>query len=347
MANENAGKSKLGRFLARKNIHVSFKAYAVEAMSSMAFGLFASLLIGTIFSTLADKTGVGFFGTMATYAKAACGPAMAAAIGYALHAPSLVLFSLCAVGYGANELGGPLGTLIAAIIASELGKVVSKETKIDILITPTVTIAAGIGVSLLLGPAVQTIMDKLGEFIMTATELRPFYMGIVVSVVVGMLLTLPISSAAICFSLSLVGLAGGAATAGCCAQMVGFAVMSFRENRWGGVVAQGLGTSMLQMGNILKNPIVWLPPTIVSAITGPVSTCVFRMQNGVAIASGMGTCGLVGPIGVVASNGFGGLHDWIGMLAVCVVLPCVLTPLVAWPFRKLDLIKPGDLKLDL
>ena len=166
-------------------------------------------------------------------------------------------------------------------------------------------------------------------------------MGIIVSVLVGIVLTLPISSAAICFTLSLTGLAG------CCAQMIGFAVMSFAENGWGGLVAQGLGTSMLQMGNIVKNPRIWLPPTLAAAITGPVATCIFRLENGIAIASGMGTCGLVGPIGILSWDGFGGAFHWLGLILVCFVLPAVLTPLIALPMRRLGWIKPGDCKLDL
>lgn len=275
---------------------------------------------------------------------------MAVAIGLALKAPPLVLFSLCAVGVGANSLGGPLGTLICAVIAAELGKLVSKETKVDILVTPTVTIVSGLLIARLAGPGVSAVMTAFGNMIMHATDMHPFFMGIIVSVLVGIALTLPISSAAICASFGaagLIGLAGGAATAGCCAQMVGFAVMSFKENRWSGIVAQGLGTSMLQMGNIVKNPLIWLPPTIVSAITGPMATCLFKMENGVGVASGMGTCGLVGPIGVMASEGFGSPMSWIGMLLICIVIPAVLTPLIALPFRRLGWIKPGDLKLEL
>ena len=226
----------------------------------------------------------------------------------------------------------------------------TKETKVDILVTPTVTIVSGLLIARLAGPGVSAVMTGFGNLIMRATEMHPFFMGILVSVLVGVALTLPISSAAICASFGtagLIGLAGGAATAGCCAQMVGFAVMSFKENRYGGLVAQGLGTSMLQMGNIVKNPRIWLPPTIVSAITGPIASCVFKMENGVGVASGMGTCGLVGPIGVMASDGFGSAKSWIGMLLVCFILPAVLTPLVAYPMRKLGWIKDGDLKLEL
>lgn len=319
-------------------------------MGSMALGLFASLLIGTILSTVADKLSLAWLKDIASFASQATGPSMAVAIGLALKAPPLVLFSLCAVGVGANSLGGPLGTLICAVIAAELGKLVSKETKVDILVTPMVTIVSGLLIARLAGPGVSAVMTAFGNMIMHATDMHPFFMGIIVSVLVGIALTLPISSAAICASFGaagLIGLAGGAATAGCCAQMVGFAVMSFKENRWSGIVAQGLGTSMLQMGNIVKNPLIWLPPTIVSAITGPMATCLFKMENGVGVASGMGTCGLVGPIGVMASKGFGSPMSWIGMLLICIVIPAVLTPLVALPFRRLGWIKPGDLKLEL
>ena len=319
-------------------------------MGSMALGLFASLLIGTILSTVADKLSLAWLKDIASFASQATGPSMAVAIGLALKAPPLVLFSLCAVGVGANSLGGPLGTLICAVIAAELGKLVSKETKVDILVAPTVTIVSGLLIARLAGPGVSAVMTAFGNMIMHATDMHPFFMGIIVSVLVGIALTLPISSAAICASFGaagLIGLAGGAATAGCCAQMVGFAVMSFKENRWSGIVAQGLGTSMLQMGNIVKNPLIWLPPTIVSAITGPMATCLFKMENGVGVASGMGTCGLVGPIGVMASEGFGSPMSWIGMLLICIVIPAVLTPLVALPFRRLGWIKPGDLKLEL
>jgi len=340
-------KGKFSEFLKRKKIVFSFKRYFIDAMGNMALGLFASLLIGTIFGTIAEHTNLTWLSTVADYCKGATGAAMAVAIGAALEAPPLVLLSLCAVGIGANAVGGPLGTFIAVIIAAELGKLVSKETKIDILVTPCVTILSGLGITALVGPGVAYIMNALGEFIMTATKLQPFWMGIVISVVMGMVLTLPISSAAICASLGLVGLAGGAATAGCCAQMVGFAVMSFKENKWGGLVAQGLGTSMLQMGNIMRNGLIWIPPTLAAAITGPIATCLFKLESGIAVSSGMGTCGMVGPIGIMSSENFGSLQQWIGLVLVCIVLPAILTLLFALPMRKLGLIKENDLKLDL
>ncbi len=341
--------NKLSAFLKKKGVSLSAKTYFVDAFSAMAMGLFSSLLIGTIFATIATQTGIEFFAKMSEYAKAVQGSAMAIAIGTSLGANGLVLFSLCVVGHCANSFGGPLGVFVITLIACEIGKLVSKETKIDILVTPTVVIAIGTALSLLIGPAISYIMKVCGSAIMNFTELRPFWMGILVSVTVGIALTLPISSAAICASIGLVGLAGGAATAGCCAQMVGFAVMSFKENKWGGLVAQGLGTSMLQMGNICKNPRIWLPPCLASAITGPIATCVFKLQIAIdnPVASGMGTCGMVGPIGLMSASGFGSAFDWLGLLLVCIVLPAVITPAIAFLFRKIGWIKDGDLKLDL
>ena len=366
--------SRFGAFLKRKNIVFSGKRYGIDALGAMAQGLFASLLVGTILNTLGSQFHIGFLTkilvtvgsgekavgyTMGGLASAMVGPAMAVAIGYALQAPPLVLFTLVPVGFATNALGGaggPLAVLVVAIVAAEFGKLVSKETKVDILVTPIVTLLIGVGLAYLIAKPIGTAASWVGRLIMWATELHPFFMGIIVSVIVGVALTLPISSAAICAAFGLVGLAGGAAVAGCCAQMVGFAVMSFKENRWGGIVSQGLGTSMLQMGNIVKNPRVWIPPTMASAITGPIATCIFRMQmNGAAVNSGMGTCGLCGPIGVwtgwaadVASGAKSAVTamDWIGLVLVCVVLPAVLTPLLAWPLRKAGWIKDGDLKLD-
>ena len=359
---------KVKEFLKRKNIVISAKRYGIDALGAMAQGLFASLLIGTILNTLGTQLGIPALSACGGYASAMSGPAMAIAIGYALQAPPLVLFSLATVGYAANALGsttlsggsgagGPLAVLFIAVIAAECGKAVSKETKVDILVTPLVTILVGVGLSALIAPAIGTAASSVGSVIMWATDLQPFLMGIVVSVVIGMALTLPISSAAICAALGLTGLAGGAAVAGCCAQMIGFAVMSFKENKWGGLVSQGIGTSMLQMGNIVRNPRIWIPPIITSAITGPIATCIFRLQMNdpaSAVASGMGTCGLVGQIGVYAgwvSDVAAGTKaaitamDWIGLVLISFVLPAVLTPLIAMPLRKAGWIKDGDMKL--
>lgn len=346
-------------FLKRKNIIFSAKRYGIDALGAMAQGLFATLLIGTIISTLGEQLGIEILVTIGNYAKSVAGPGMAVSIGYALQAPPLVLFSLLAVGSAANELGGaggPLSVLVIAIIATECGKAISKETKIDILMTPFVTISVGILLSIWWAPAIGTAASSVGSLIMWATELQPFLMGIVVSVVVGIALTLPISSAAICAALNLTGLAGGAAVAGCCAQMIGFAFMSFKENKVGGLLSQGLGTSMLQMGNIVRNPRIWIPPILTSAITGPIATCIFKMKmNGAAIASGMGTCGLVGQIGVytgwmndIAAGTKAAVtaFDWIGLILVCFVFPAVLTIIFGEFFRRIGWIKENDLKLE-
>lgn len=338
--------STLKDFFKRKQVNISVQTYLIDALGAMAFGLFASLLIGTIFATLGDKTQIELFTTISTYAKSATGAALGISIAYALKAPQLVLFSAAAVGIAGNELGGPVGALVATVIAAELGKLVSKETPVDILVTPGVTIIAGVLTAQFVGPGVSAFMAAFGNVVKTATVMQPFFMGILVSALIGIALTLPISSAAICIMLSLDGLAGGAATAGCCAQMIGFAVLSFRENKWGGLMAQGLGTSMLQMPNIVRNPRIWIPATLASMITGPISTMVFQLQN-IPAGSGMGTCGLVGPIGIYTAMPDGGANMWIGIAIVCFVLPAVLTLIFGEVLRKMNWIKEGDLKLDL
>lgn len=350
---------KVAELFKRKDVEISVQRYLIDAMGAMAQGLFASLLMGTILATLGTQLGIGVLEEIGGYAKAAAGPAMAVSIGFALRAPALVLFSLVAVGAAANTLGGaggPLAVLVVAIVACEAGKIVAGETKVDILVTPFVTIVVGCGLSMLCAPAIGAAASWLGGIVMWATDLQPFAMGIVVSVVVGIFLTLPISSAAICAALSLTGLAGGAAVAGCCAQMVGFAVMSFKENGWGGLVSQGLGTSMLQMGNIVRNPRIWIPAILASAITGPIATCVFGLRmDGAAISSGMGTCGLVGPIGVytgwlndIAAGTMAGIGamDWLGLVLICFVLPAVLTWAFGLVLRRIGWIGEGDLKLE-
>ena len=358
---------KVNAFLKRKNIVFSAKRYGIDALGAMAQGLFCSLLIGTILNTLGTQFHIGFLTaqigekvpyTIGGLTSFMSGPAMAIAIGYALQAPPLVLFSLAAVGYACNLLGGaggPLAVLFVAIIAAECGKAVSKETKIDILVTPIVTTLIGVGTAYVIAPPIGTAASAFGMVIMKATELQPFLMGILVSVLVGVALTLPI-----CSVLGLTGLAGGAAVAGCCAQMVGFAVMSFRENGWGGLVSQGLGTSMLQMPNIVKNPRIWIAPIVTSAITGPIATCLFKLQmNGAAINSGMGTCGLCGQLGVwtgwvspsetALANGAIAMNptafDWAGLILISFILPAVLCPLINQLCRKAGWVKDGDLKL--
>ncbi len=349
---------KFKAFLKRKDIEFSARRYGVDAMGAMAQGLFASLLIGTIIGTLGTQLGLPYLTEVGDYAKSMAGPAMAVAIGFALHCPPLVLFSLAAVGAASNALGGaggPLAVLVVAVVAAELGKAVSKETKVDILVTPFVTIFAGVGLSTLIAPPLGKAASAFGQMVMWATDLQPFWMGILVAVLVGIALTLPISSAAICAALSLTGLAGGAAVAGGCAQMIGFAVLSWRENGVGGLVSQGLGTSMLQMGNIVKNPRIWIPSILASAITGPIATCLFKLEmNGAAVSSGMGTCGLVGQIGVytgwvndVASGAKAaiGAMDWIGLIMVSFILPAILCWAFGLVLRRIGWIKEGDLAL--
>lgn len=369
------------------------KRYLIDAMSGMAQGLFASLLVGTIIRTLGQqllRLGVNPVFQFLVDAGAFCceghvvGAAMAVGIGFAMGVHGLVLFSLITVGATANTLGGaggPLAVLIIAIAAAEVGMLVSKKTKVDILVTPIVTIIAGVLISVLCAKYIGIGASWVGKLIMLTTELHPFVMGIFVSVVVGIALTLPISSAAICAALGLTGLAGGAAVAGCCAQMIGFAILSFKENRWGGLLSQGLGTSMLQMPNIIKNPKVWIAPIAASAVTGPVATCVFGMtMNGAAVSSGMGTCGLVGQIGVItgwfnpsqqavnwavhkaekagiAADQIAqitqeslainpGFVQWLGLLLVCFILPGVICWGLGKLFRQIGWINDGDLALE-
>ena len=357
-------------FLKRKDIVFSGKRYGIDALGAMAFGLFGSLLIATIFNAIGLIPGLGFFADIGKFGATAAGPAMAIAIAFALKAPPLVMYSCALVGYCANALGGaggPLAVLLIAVVAVEFGKAVSKETKVDILVTPFVTVFVGGGLALLLAPHIGTVVGLIGKFIGWATFQQPFVMGLIVSVVIGIALTLPISSAAICAAIGLSGaaalasgmtpneihgvaLAGGAAIAGCCAHMVGFAVMSFRENRWGGLVSQGIGTSMLQMPNLIKNPRLWIPPVVASAITGPLSTCVFKLEMyGEAINSGMGTCGLLGPIGMILGWFDAGYKavalDWIGLALVCFLLPAAICLGTSLLLRRVGWIREGDLTL--
>ena len=367
----------LGEYCKSKGVVLSLKRYFGDAMGAMALGLFASLLIGTIFAALGMIPGLEVFSVIAAYCGygkldgvsygGVCGAAMAVAIATALKAPPLVVYSCAAVGCAANVLGGgggPLAVFFIGIVAVEVGKLVSKTTKIDILVTPFVTVFTGVGLSILFAGYIGRGVEYVKALIGWATALNPFLMGVLVSVLMGMALTLPISSAAICAGLSLTGLgatanaeglalAGGAAVAGCCAQMVGFALMSFKENGWGGLVSQGLGTSMLQMPNIVKRPVIWIPPIVASAITGPLATCLFELEMyGTGIFSGMGTCGLLGPVGLVlgwlGSEGQKpGAMQWIGLVLVCFVLPGAICLLLSWLMRKWGWIRENDLKLTL
>jgi len=358
-------------FIHRKGVDPSFHRYGVDALGAMAQGLFCTLLVGTILNTLGQQFAIPFLtktiatvGTMqytiGGLASAMSGPGIAVAIGFALACPPLVLFSLIPVGFAANAIagaGGPLAVYLITIVTAETGKLVSKETRIDILVTPCVTILVGAALSAAIAAPIGAAAQSVGLAIMWATELQPFFMGIFVSAIIGVALTLPISSAAICAALSLTGLAGGAAVAGCCAQMIGFAVMSFRENGVSGLIAQGVGTSMLQMPNIIKNPKIWIPPIVASVITGPLATCVFKLEmNGAPVSSGMGTCGFVGQIGVytgwvsdVASGAKAAITgmDWLGLALICFVLPAVISTVICEVMKKRGLIGTDDLKLDL
>ncbi|MDY3024252.1 PTS transporter subunit IIC [Streptococcus pluranimalium] len=347
-------------FLKRKGVTLSAKSYLIDAMSAMAQGLFASLLVGTILSTIGQLTGLTLLADIGQFASSIKGAAMAMAVGYALQAPPLVLYSLLAVGQASDQLGGaggPLAVYVISLIACEIGKLISKETKLDILITPLVTIISGSLLALWIAPTIGQVASSSGKLIMWATELQPFLMGSLIAIFMGMILTLPISSAAICAALGLTGLAGGAALAGCCAQMIGFATMSYRANGMAGFVAQGLGTSMLQVPNILKKPIIWLPTILTSAVTGPLATMFFKLEmNGPAISSGMGTSGLVGQIGVYTGwiSDIAAGHktaitslDWIGLVTISFLLPAVLTGILSHICQKWHLYSDKDLRLDL
>ena len=360
--------TRVHAYLHKKGVSLSPKTYFVDAMGAMALGLFASLLMATIFGTVLKYVPDGnvfhrLLELLSKYAPAsggATGVILGVAVAYALKAPALVMFASGVVGLCGNDMltvitaadgatksvaAGPAGAFLCVLVACEVGKLVSGETKVDIIVTPAVTLITGMIVAMIVCPGVAYLMYWLGYFINYATTIMPFFMGIIIAVVVGIILTLPISSAAVCAMIGISGLAGGAAVAGCCAQMIGFAVASFRENKWGGVVAQGIGTSMLQMGNIVKKPTVWIPATLSAAITGPVSTCLFKLEC-TGVSAGMGTCGLVGPIGVFTDMGFT-LTSVVGVIVVCIILPAVLSLVFSETMRKLGWIEYGDLKLDL
>ncbi len=343
----------MSSFLKRKNIIISGQRYGIEAMSAMALGLFSSLIVGLILKTAGSQTAIWFgenlistqLVSLGTIAMQYMGAAIGVAVAYKLQAPPLVLFASVVTGGMGAVSGGPAGAFVAALVACEFGKAISKETKLDILVTPIVTLTIGYLVSLSVSPLIGELMTLLGKIIITATEYQPFFMGIIVSVVMGLVLTAPISSAALGIMLGLSGIAAGAATVGCAAQMIGFAVMSYKENKFSGLIAQGLGTSMLQIPNILKNWWVLLPPTLASAFLGPLSTMVFKMTN-IAAGSGMGTSGLVGPITTFQDMGFS-TSVLISVVLLHFVLPAILTLIIAKFMRAKGLIKDGDLKLEL
>jgi uncharacterized protein len=333
----------MNAFLKRKNIEFSLKRYGIEALGAMALGLFASLIIGLILNVMGEQLQMDLLRQLGTRAIAMAGPAIGVAIAYGLKAPALVLFASTVTGMAGYELGGPAGCFAATVIGAEFGKMVSGETKLDIIVTPVVTIVTGVTTGMLLGPVVGGFMFWLGAVIMTITEIHPIPMGTLIAVIVGMTLTLPISSAALAIMLGLGGTAAGAATVGCCCQMIGFAVSSYRENGISGLLSQGLGTSMLQIPNIVKNPLIWIPPTLAGAVLGPMATTVFQMEN-IPTGAGMGTSGLVGQFGTIDAMGSGsGILIRIGLLHF--ILPAVITLLISEWMRHKGWIKPGDMRL--
>ncbi|MBC2721945.1 PTS transporter subunit IIC [Desulfosporosinus sp.] len=332
-------------FLQRKNIIFSVKRYGIDALGAMALGLFSSLIVGLILKVIGEQTGLQILIDFGKQAMAMMGPAIGVAVAFGLGAPPLVLFASTITGMAGAAVGGPVGAFVAAVMGAEFGKLVSKETKVDIIITPAVTILVGVAAGTFIGPPLAEFMKWLGSVIMLATELAPIPMGILVSVLMGMILTLPISSAALAMMLVLGGPAAGAATVGCATQMVGFAVASYRENGWGGLVSQGLGTSMLQVPNIVKNPLIWVPATLTSAILGPLATTILPMSN-IPAGAGMGTSGLVGQFGTIEAMGMGtGVLIKIGLLHF--ILPAVLTLVISEFMRSKGWIKYGDMRLDI
>ncbi|MFB5663924.1 PTS transporter subunit IIC [Alteribacillus sp. HJP-4] len=334
----------MNSFFLRKGVNISVKTYAVTSLSYMALGLFASLIIGLIIQTVGEQLNWPYFIEMGALAMSLMGPAIGVAVAFGLKAPPLVLFSAVVSGAAGAELGGPAGAFLAALLSVEAGKLISKETKLDIIVTPFVTICIGFTVAYFIGPAINAGLVRFGELIMWATDQQPFVMGIIVAVLMGLALTAPISSAAIAIMLNLEGIAAGAATVGCAAQMVGFAVSSYRENKVSGLAALGIGTSMLQVPNIVRNPLILLPPTIAGAIFAPLATMVFLMENNAA-GAGMGTSGLVGQIMTFSVMGFE-TRVLIAVLFLHIVGPALVSLSLSEWMRKRNWIKLGDMKID-
>lgn len=331
------------QWLNKKGIHPSFKTYLIDGLSYMALGLFGSLIIGLIIKTLGEQTNISFFVEMGTLAMGITGSAIGVAVAYGLKAPPLVLFAAAVTGASGYALGGPAGAYVAAVFSTEIGKMVSQSTKIDIIVTPFVTIFTGYTISSFIGPEIAQFMTTFGGWIEWSTEQRPIVMGMLVALLMGLALTAPISSLAIALMLDLSGVAAGAATIGCSAQMVGFAVASYRENKMGGLIAQGIGTSMLQVPNILRNPMILIPPTVAGVILAPIGTTVWVMENN-APGAGMGTSGFVGQIMTFQTMGF--TMDVLMKVAVLHFIgPIVITLLLSFYMRKLGLIKDGQMKI--
>ena len=332
----------------QSTVNQLFKTYVVDALSFMAMGLFCSLILGLIIKQIALIPGLDFLKDIASLLQSApvVGGSIGMAIAFGLKRAPLVTISAIAVGALGYQFGGPIGAYLASIVGIEAGSLVSKRTPVDIIVTPFVAVVAGgLFAKYCCVPINEWVMS-LGEVINRATMLNPFVMGVVVSVSVGCLLTLPISSAALCISIGIGGLAAGAATAGCCAQMIGFAVISYKDNGMGGLISQGLGTSMLQIGNIARKPIVWLAPILSSAILGPVSTLWLKMTNNAA-GAGMGTAGLVGPIGCWDTMASTTDHTLLlaEIIGLYFVAPAVLSLFFHFIMKKLGWVKDGDMKL--
>ncbi|WP_221566434.1 PTS transporter subunit IIC [Alkalihalobacillus sp. TS-13] len=332
-------------FLTRKGVSLSLHTYFVTALSYMALGLFSSLIIGLILQTAGEVSGSTFFVEMGSLTMSLMGPAIGVAIAYGLNAPPLVLFSAVIAGAAGSALGGgPAGSYVAALFAVEFGKMVSKGTKVDIIVTPFVTVTTGYLVAKFIGPQISSAMQNFGALIMWATEQRPLIMGILVATLMGLALTAPISSAAIAIMLGLDGLAAGAATIGCAAQMVGFATASFRENGWGGWIAQGIGTSMLQVANIVKRPAILIPPTVAGIILAPFGTVIWVTEN-IAEGAGMGTSGFVGQIMTFRTMGFT-YETLLIVLFLHFIGPAVISLVLSEWMRRKGFIQHGDMKIE-
>jgi len=330
-------------YLKRKGVELSIKTYAITALSYMALGLFASLIIGLIIRTAGEQFDIEMLITVGQTAMDLMGPAIGVAIAYGLKAPPLVLFASAVAGAFGAAAGGPAGAYIAAVLATEFGKLISGSTKIDIIATPLVTIFVGYFAAEYIGVFINDGMLAFGELINWSVNQHPFIMGVLVASLLGMALTAPISSAAIAIMLGLDGLAAGAATVGCSAQMIGFAVSSYRENGVGGLIAQGIGTSMLQIANVIKNPFILLPPVIAGALLAPLSTMVFMMEN-TAEGAGMGTSGFVGQIFTFTSMGF----SWEVMASIIIlhfIGPAILAYFSSEYLRRKGFINQGDMLL--
>ena len=330
-------------FFKKKGVDLSLKTYLVTALSYMALGLFSSLIIGLIIRTAGQQAGIEIMIQMGQMAMDLMGPAIGVAIAYGLKAPPLVLFSAAVAGAFGADSGGPAGAYVAALLAAEIGKLIAGSTRVDIILTPLVTIIVGFFAAEYLGVFIDQGLVAFGELVNWAVDQQPLWMGILVAALMGLALTAPISSAAIAIMIGLDGLAAGAATVGCSAQMIGFGVSSFRENGVGGLIAQGVGTSMLQIGNVLKHPLILIPPTVAGIVLAPFSTLLFQLQN-TPEGAGMGTAGFVGQIFTFTSMGFS--WEILGaVLALHVIGPIILCLLISEWMRKKNLIQFGDMTL--